>query len=343
MGSVTIRSHVGERNSYDIIIFAGCLTTNHGGHGDGVSTHCLLICQQTFGQYCNAGPARVPVRGESFFLGSPKVADLFGDGKLSLISGGDGVVSVFRGNGDGTFQAPVDYLAGAGSHLPLVADLNGDGKPDLLIGNSITHDVSVLLNTSPAPSTADPVATNITLAVSTSSAVFGQQVTLTATVTANSGTPTGTVTFFDGSTPLGEAPLDPNGQAALTLPPGVGVHSLHASFAGIAPFTGSTSAAVSETVTKANTMTSLAAEFICSTEVEFTVSVVPIAPGAGTPTGTVTIFVDGNTAIGTATVGAFGQAFLDIDVPAGRHSFAAAYSGDGNFAASTSDPIVLSL
>jgi hypothetical protein len=277
------------------------------------------------------------------FLGSPKVADLFGDGKLSLVSTAAGVVSVFRGNGDGTFQAPVDYLAGAGVHVPLVADLNGDGKPDLIIGNSLTQDASILLNTSAAPSTADPIATNITLAADLNSTVFGQRVTFTATVTSLSGTPTGTVSFFDGDRPLGEVAVDPNGQAALVLPLGVGVHSLTARFAGIAPFAGSTSDAVSETVSKADTMTSAAAEILCGTRVVFTVSAVPVAPGAGTPTGTVTIFVDGTTAVATAHLDAFGQVFFDIDVPAGAHSFTAVFNGDGNFNGSISTPIELTI
>jgi hypothetical protein len=281
-------------------------------------------------------------------LGSPRVADFFGDGKLSLVSGVTGVVRVFRGNGDGTFQAPVDYLAGAGFHPLLVADLNGDGKPDLVVGNSTANDVSVLLNTSPPPSTADPVATTITLAADVSSAVFGQRVTLTATVTADSGTATGTVTFFDGGTPLAEVAVDGHGQAALVLPLGVGVHSLAVSFAGIAPFTGSTSAAVSETVTKAATMTALGAEVICqnfdgSAEVFLTARVTPVAPGAGTPTGTVT-FRDGGRVLGTARVDAFGDAFLDVAaLPRGTHSLTATFSGDGNFEGSTSDPFVLTL
>jgi hypothetical protein len=275
-------------------------------------------------------------------LGSVKVADLFGDGKLSLISAAGGVVSVFRGNGDGTFQAPVDYLAGASPQLPLVADVNGDGKPDLIVGNSVTHDLSVLLNTSPAPSNADPVATSITLATDISSAVFGQQVTLTATVTAGSSTATGTVTFFDGNTPLGEVALDGNGQAALTLQLGVGPHSLHASFAGLAPFTGSSSTAVSVAVSKADTMTSVGAELICTNEVIITAAVVPIAPGGGTPTGTVTFF-DGNRVIGTGKVDAFGRVEVDVELAAGAHSLTASYSGDGNFDASTSAPFVLTV
>jgi hypothetical protein len=55
-------------------------------------------------------------------------------------------VSVFLGNGDGSFQSPLRYGAG---HLPrwvAAADLNGDGAPDLAVTNHTLDTVSVLLN-----------------------------------------------------------------------------------------------------------------------------------------------------------------------------------------------------
>jgi hypothetical protein len=79
-------------------------------------------------------------------------ADLQGDGRLDLVVtnkgdpyGNGGVVSVFAGNGDGTFQAPVSYAAGLLPWSVAVADFNGDGVPDLAVANRGSHDVSVLL------------------------------------------------------------------------------------------------------------------------------------------------------------------------------------------------------
>ncbi len=73
--------------------------------------------------------------------------DLNGDHKTDLIiadqatMGGQsppfGSVSVLLGNGDGTFQAHVDYGTGVSPTLS-TADFNGDGIPDLAIGSQ-TH------------------------------------------------------------------------------------------------------------------------------------------------------------------------------------------------------------
>ena len=58
---------------------------------------------------------------------------------------GSGGVSVVLGDGDGTFQAPKTFAAGAGPNRIVAGDFNGDGRLDLATGNSATQDVSVLL------------------------------------------------------------------------------------------------------------------------------------------------------------------------------------------------------
>ncbi len=68
--------------------------------------------------------------------------------------------------------------------------------------------------------------------------------TYKATVSGTGGTPTGTVTFLDGTKVLGSAALT-LGKATLTRKPGEeGLHSITAVYGGSATFTGSTSAAV---------------------------------------------------------------------------------------------------
>ena len=150
------------------------------------------------------------------------VADVNGDGKPDLLvanncgvdeacGGFAGVLGVLLGNGDGTFQAAVTYLSGgAGANSVIATDVNGDGKPDVLMANyylCIDHlcgngVVGVLLN-----AYGPHRATTTTVDSSLNPAVFGQTIIFTAKVSSSSGTPKGTVIFYDGSTALGSATL----------------------------------------------------------------------------------------------------------------------------------------
>jgi hypothetical protein len=78
------------------------------------------------------------------------VGDFNRDGNLDLIvvdqgnpSGQGSSIAVWLGNGDGTFQTPVNHAAGAYPFSMAVADLNGDGIPDLAVANYLSEDVSV--------------------------------------------------------------------------------------------------------------------------------------------------------------------------------------------------------
>ena len=87
--------------------------------------------------------------------------------------------------------------------------------------------------------------TTTTLNAAPNPSVPGQVVTCTATVTSASGTPTGTVTFRDGTTILGTGTLNGAGQASFTTGGlSLGTHAMTAEYGGSANFAPSASSAV---------------------------------------------------------------------------------------------------
>jgi hypothetical protein len=103
--------------------------------------------------------------------------------------------------------------------------------------------------------TVTQASTTTAVASSLSTSVFGQSVTLTATigvVAPGAGTPTGVVTFWDGNAPLGAGTLNSSGQASITTAMlSVGKHDLTAVYSGNSNFLGSPSAVFAQTVLSA--------------------------------------------------------------------------------------------
>jgi pectin methylesterase-like acyl-CoA thioesterase len=156
--------------------------------------------------------------------------------------------------------------------------------------------------------------------------------------------PTGTVTFFDGATPLGSQVAINGGSATFaTGALALGPHSVTAQYSGDANYTAGTSSPVGVTITPA--LTSLALTVSSSTPVfgapvTATVNISSAAPG--TPIGTVTFSVDG-AAFPAVAVANSSASLLLPTLGAGPHTITAAYSGDPSFAPSTAGAITLNV
>jgi hypothetical protein len=226
---------------------------------------------------------------------------------------------------NGQASVTISTLA-AGNHL-IQAFYSGDSN----FGES-----SATLNQSVSAS-----ATRTTLTSSTNPSAFGQSVTFTATVSAITGTPTGSIRFADDiGGILGTVPLAPVGgtqQATLTISTlAIGSHNIQALYLPDSNFGGS-GTAVTQVVNKFTSTTALTSSqnpSVVGQAVTFTAT---ISGASGTPTGSVT-FTDTTTSqvLGTVGLTPGGQAaFTTSALTAGSHVIQATYGGDGNFGTSS--------
>jgi hypothetical protein len=177
-------------------------------------------------------------------------------------------------------------------------------------------------------------------------AVFGQVVTFTVIVRSvplGSGTPTGMVTFLDGTKTLGSMTLDSTARATFsTASLSRGNHAINVNYSGDGKFLPSSDMGFGETVQKdatTATVTASANPAVVGTTVTFTAALQASSPGAGIPTGTIT-FRDFTTTLGTGTLNAAGKAtFTTSTLALGTHAISASYAGDTNFLSSFSPNI----
>ena len=180
----------------------------------------------------------------------------------------------------------------------------------------------------------------VSLSASVNPSVFDQNVGFTATITPQfGGQATGTVSFMDGTTLLGNAGVSDNVAAMSASTLAVGNHTITASYSGDSNFTGNTSPGLRQAVNQAATTSTLTASPNPSTIGQSVLLVATVAGQfGGTPTGTVT-FKGGATFLGTSTINN-GQATLNFAFKtSGERSVIATYSGDPNFLTSASTPV----
>jgi len=236
-----------------------------------------------------------------------------------------------------SFGAPVNLVNGSATSASYATTALGD----LAITAKYLGDTTYATSTSPSVNVhvhkvLAPTATSQT--ITPSSIGYGQSVTLSShvTATADSGTPTGTVSFVEGGTTIATASVDASGNASIdvtTLP--VGTHSITAKYSGDDDYKSSSSTPSTVSVTKANSAVTLSTpdhSTVAGQSVPLTVQVGPGANSSGTPTGTVQLQVDGSNVGGSVTLTG-GSAVLPTltSLLAGNHTISVQYSGDGNF------------
>jgi hypothetical protein len=307
-----------------------------------------------------------------FFIGIPddpaRQTAAFNASDASLDLGHSGGVAVFQARTDSsTLMLSADsQLSTGGVIYAPDASIQAVQQAQIQAGWIVAKSLSCQDNaTFKLGPTMPTVATTAQVSSSIQSPLTGQPVTFTATVSAGAEPlPAGTVTFTASRHLTGPpvhicqgVTLAPDGTASCTttsLQASGSPYTISAAFDGnltyqastpcSQPVTPPTSGCVAQLVDLADTATALTSSenpSVPGQQVAYTASVNPVAPGMGTPAGTVA-FSDGSSPI--SNCGAVplknGQATCPVTYTSlGPHSISAAYSGDGNYGGSSSTTV----
>ncbi|QEH31993.1 hypothetical protein OJF2_04620 [Aquisphaera giovannonii] len=197
-------------------------------------------------------------------------------------------------------------------------------------------------------------ATTGTVASSAPQVFYGQSVTLTATFQApsNGTTPmTGTVSFYDGSTLLGTAPMTTplagevvsgamaTGQASLPATLSAGDHVITAVYSGDANYAPASSTTTASVVVAPATTSSSLTVNVSGNSATLLAQVVATSPGTPTLTGDV-LFFDNGQPVGSAPL-VDGVASLTVaNLAPGAHHFTATFPGGQDATTSGSTAVV---
>lgn len=298
--------------------------------------------------------------------GTAKPLAAFVSGVTSLLSPNSGTVTF---DDDGATLAAVPVTGG---QLPPSTTLGGGGSsgvygtftggqvnytvPYLTVGThsltaSFSGNASYLASssTSALPVTVTQAPSFVTIESNYLQPLANSPVTLTSSVALDNGGAapiSGTITFYDGKTPLGTAMIAGESAPGLytahlnTAFAATGAHYIYAAYAGDTNVSASASSAVTLTVGSQSatqttlTVTSVSTPIYAGQTVTMTAAVAADSAAPPIP-GTVT-FYDGATALGTGTLGANQATFSTSSLAGGVHNIYAAFGGNSTFTKSQS-------
>ncbi len=330
------------------------LTTTNVPLGSNAIT-ATYLGDATFATSSSTVTQTVNQAATSVAVGSSANASVFGQGvtltaTVSVTSPGSGTPTGTVDFFDSTLKTDLGKVSLNGSTATLTLPMPAVGGHSIVVTYSGDTNFQGSNNTLLQTVNLDP--TTVVVSPSVNSAVFGQPVTFTATVSANtpgSGTPTGTVNFLDGNTVLAaNVPLNTRGIATFsTSSLFVASHSITATYLTDSNYA-SSSGLITFNVGPDNTTTAVtlsqSAPLVYGQLLSFLATVTANAPGVGVPVGTVT-YMDGGTLLATIPLNANGQStFTASNLTTGNHSITAVYNPTtGNDSGSTSSQLAITI
>lgn len=194
-------------------------------------------------------------------------------------------------------------------------------------------------NTASIPHVVSPARPAVTVAVIPASAVFGQSVTVTATVASSApAARTGNVVFTDGAITLQTVRLDAQSRASFAIATlGAGSHTIKASYVGDANYESASGSSAALPIGKGTTSTELVSSStpsLIGTSVTFTATVRALAPSAGVPPGNVELR-DNGALLARVPLENGIAIFATAALAAGTHPLTATYLESANYLGST--------
>jgi hypothetical protein len=258
---------------------------------------------------------------------------------------------------NGSMALPTHLLPGGLTDYTVKARYSGDKTFGASESAPVTVTVSPEASTTSATALAFDLKGN---SLPITNVPYGNFVYLRADVSGNSGfgAPTGDVLFLD-SAGAGFGPYSLNSEGTTSTPKGIfsltaGQHAISARYQGDASFDPSNSAAVSVTIAKGVTTTRLSpsATTIGQGSSATLNAIIDTTSFGDYPSGTLS-FSAGATSLGTTPIFASlnqsngtvqGAGSFDLSVLSlGTNTITAQYSGDSNYAASTSAPVTINV
>ncbi len=214
--------------------------------------------------------------------------------------------------------------------IDLTSDLAGNPRVQDATGKGCVIDMGAY----EYPGASSNCGTLETLTSSLNPAAFGQSVTFTAQLTTDSGIPTGSIQFLDGTTPLSTQTVSSTGSSSFsTSSLAIGSHNITASYEPTGSFNAST-ASLTQVINGYATTTTLSCLPNPIDAYKTSVFAATVMSANGTPTGSIT-FTDNGATVATEGLLNGTTSFTYTGSVAGTHTIVATYTPTGLFAASS--------